>query len=346
MKNVKLSVAAVAAIAAVLAGLTATSASADPTPQTKDVVGVGSDTTQIALNAIADGYKSGSIFKPGYNAGAASRISSFDAINPITKASGDTISLRVNTTPIARPNGSGAGKGLLYGSSNNTAVNFARSSSALSSAESAAGLVAYPFAVDEVVAGVKGGSSYAPTALSVQQLVGIYTGSITNWNQVGGTNAPITALLPQSGSGTRSFFLTQLQNANGGVAIAIGSNVIQTVEEHDTTVFTTYSNAVVPISAGRANLVPGSTSFTSTGTASDGNTAFDAKRGVYNVVRGTDVSKTWVGALFTESGYLCSSAAAPAITAGGLKQLATSANGGVCGQPQTSTAGISNFTTN
>jgi phosphate transport system substrate-binding protein len=345
MKNVKLSVAAVAAVAAVLAGLTATSASADPTPQTKDIVGVGSDTTQIALNALADGYKSGAIFKPGYNSGASARITTFDAINPVTKAAGDMITLRVNTAAIARPNGSGAGKGLLYGASNNTAVSFARSSSALSAAEVSGGLVAYPFAVDEVVAGVKAGNAYAPTALSVQQLVGIYSGTITNWNQVGGANQTITALLPQNGSGTRSFFLTQLQNANGGVAITIAPSVIQTVEEQDTSVFTTYTNAVVPISVGRANL-GGGASFTNTGTASDANPAFDAKRGVYDVVRSTDVSKAFVSGLFSESGYLCSSAAAGAITAGGLTQLATSANGGVCGQQYTTTAGVTNFTTN
>ena len=345
MKNVKLSVAAVAAVAAVLAGLTATSASADPTPQAKDVVGVGSDTTQIALDALADGYKSGALFKGGYNVSAAARISTFDAVNPITKVAGEQITLRVNTPAIARPNGSGAGKSLLYGALNNTAVSFARSSSALSAAEVSGALVAYPFAVDEVVAGVKAGNTYAPTALSVQQLVGIYTGAITNWNQVGGANQPITALLPQNGSGTRSFFLTQLQNANGGVAITIAPSVIQTVEEQDTSVFTTYTNAVVPISVGRANL-QGGASFTNTGTASDSNPAFDAKRGVYNVVRSADVSKAFVSNLFTNTGYLCGNAATGAIAAGGLTQLATSGNGGVCGQQYATTAGVTNFTTN
>ncbi|MBU4213817.1 MAG: substrate-binding domain-containing protein [Actinobacteria bacterium] len=345
MKNVKLSIASAVAIAAVLAGLSATSASADPTPQSKDIVGVGSDTTQIALNSLADGYKTaGGSFKAGYNATNGARISSFDAINPITKAAGEQITLRVNTPAITRPNGSGAGKALLYGASNNAAVSFARSSSALSSTEVSNSLTAYPFAVDEVVAGVKAGNSYAPTALSPQQLVGIYTGTITNWNQVGGANATITALLPQNGSGTRSFFLSQLQAANGGTAIAIAGSVIQTVEEQDTSVFTTYNNAVVPISVGRANLAGGA-SFTDAGTASDGNAAFDAKRAVYNVVRGADISKSFVTSLFTDSGYLCSPAATAAIAAGGLTQLAVAPTG-VCGQAYTTTAGVTNFTTN
>lgn len=345
MKNVKLSVVAVAAVAAVLAGLTATSASADPTSQSKDIVGVGSDTTQIALNAVADGYKTATgSFKVGYNAASGARVSSFDAINPITKVAGEQISLRVNTATIARPNGSGAGKALLYGSTNNTAVNFARSSSALNAAEVAGNLTAYPFAVDEVVASVKAGNTYAPTALSALQLVGIYEGTITNWSQVGGANVPITALLPQASSGTRAFFLAQLALAKGS-AVTISASVIQTVEEQDTSVFTAYTNAVVPISVGRANL-SGGASFTNTGTASDTNAAFDAKRAVYDVVRTSDTSKAFVGNLFSEGGYLCSPAATGAIAAGGLTQLATSANGGVCGQQFTTTTGATNFTTN
>lgn len=342
MKNVKRSVIAAAAVAAVLAGLSATSASADPTPVGKDIVGVGSDTTQIAVNALGDGYKSGSLYKLGYNGSDTARIISWDAINPVTKAAGDSITLRVNTPAIARPNGSGAGKKLLYGSTNNTAVNFARSSSALNSAEVSGALTAYPFAQDEVVGAVKASNSYAPTALSPQQLIGIYEGTITNWNQVGGANASITALLPQSSSGTRAFFIAQLEAVKGS-ALSIAPTVIQTVEEQDTSVFTTYTNAVVPISVGRANLAGGA-SFTNTGTASDANPAFDAKRAVYNVVRTADVSKAFVSNLFGDAGYLCSTAAKGAIAAGGLSQLARSGAGGVCGQPFTTTTGATNFT--
>lgn len=347
MKGSKLSIAAVAAVAAVLAAVSATSASADATPQAKDIVGVGSDTTQIAVNAVADGYKTSTgAFRAGYNASASARIVSWDAMNPVTGLKGDMITLRVGTAAIPRPDGSGAGKGLLYGSTNNTAVNFARSSSALSSAEAAAGLVAYPFAVDEVAAAVKGGSSYAPTALSVQQLVGIYNGTYTNWSQLGGANATITALLPQSGSGTRSFFLAQLKNANGGVDVTIASSVIQTVQEHDPSVFTTYTNAVAPFSVGRASILSpaGQVSFTNSGTAGDGNAAFDAKRGVYNVVRGADVSKAFTTSLFAEGAYFCSTSAKAAIAAGGLTQLASASAGGVCGQQYATTTGVSNFT--
>ena len=89
---------------------------------------------------------------------------------------------------------------------------------------------------------------------------------------------------------------------------------------------------------------PAAVSFAKTGTASDGNAAFDAKRGVYNVVRGADVSKAFVANLFSESGYFCSSAAKAAIAAGGLSQLATGSAGGVCGQQYATTTGVTNFT--
>ena len=343
--NVKLSTtaAAAAAAAAVLfAGLLATPASADPVPQTKDYVGVGSDTTQLSVGAVADGYADSQFgfYVAGYNSTASARVASFDATNLLTGARGDTIRLKAGTTPIARPDGSGAGKNLLYGATtNNTAVNFARSSSALSSAEAGANLVAYPFAVDEVAAGVAPGSSYAPAGLTPQQLVGIYNGTYTNWNQVGGANAPITPLVPQSGSGTRSFFESQLQAANGGNPVVYGANVIQTVQEHDASVFQTYPNAVAPFSVGRAGLTPGSVKFANVGAG-----AFDAKRGVYNVVRGSQANQAWVSSLFGPSGYFCSSAAKDAIAAGGLTQLARPGTG-VCGQPYTTTVGVTNFAT-
>ena len=39
--------------------------------------------------------------------------------------------------------------------------------------------------------------------VSLNQLNGIYNGTITNWNQVGGNNSPITPVTREAGSGTR-----------------------------------------------------------------------------------------------------------------------------------------------
>ena len=43
-------------------------------------------------------------------------------------------------------------------------------------------------------------------ALSLNQLNGIYNGTITNWDQVGGNNSPITPVTREAGSGTRADF--------------------------------------------------------------------------------------------------------------------------------------------
>ena len=48
------------------------------------------------------------------------------------------------------------------------------------------------------------------TNLTKAQIAGIYAGTYTNWNQVGGSNAPIVVFAPQEGSGTQSTFKTYL----------------------------------------------------------------------------------------------------------------------------------------
>jgi len=52
--------------------------------------------------------------------------------------------------------------------------------------------------------------SSAVTSLTQAQLVLIYAGFITNWNQVGGANAPIVVFSAQEGSGTQATFKTFL----------------------------------------------------------------------------------------------------------------------------------------
>ena len=58
-------------------------------------------------------------------------------------------------------------------------------------------------------------------------MVDIYKGDVTNWNQVGGTAGVIKPLIPQAGSGTRSFFVAQLKAANGGVAVVARPRAVQ-----------------------------------------------------------------------------------------------------------------------
>lgn len=148
MQIKKLAVAAVAAGALALSLVTAAPASADYAPSSSDVVGVGSDTVQFAIDFMADGDYIGNT---GFNATARNKVINFDAtpdanarlaygaggLNgsstatsncaPGTGAStgtgnqsathtGDrpcvlngTIVLRAGNKPVMRPNGSGAG---------------------------------------------------------------------------------------------------------------------------------------------------------------------------------------------------------------------------------------------
>ena len=313
--------------------IVAAPASADPgsTPDANDLVGVGSDTTENVMDFLADG--SGSI--PGFNAGKTasdSLLASFDTVGSAT------IVLRSGSTAITRPVGSGAGKALLFGASNNPDVSFARSSSALSTTEVAGNLKAFPFAVDTLGVAVSGSvTSHAPAKLTGAQILDIYKGTTTNWNQVGGSNGTIKPYIPQAGSGTRSFFDAQLKALNGGVAVTYGADVNDTMHENTDDVLKNDADAIAPFSVGKRNtLFPTTVKLES---LDNGNGGWSVKRALYNVVRSADLGDATVGprlqAVFGADGFICSTAARGLIEAAGFQQLATSSGGGVCGEATT-----------
>jgi hypothetical protein len=57
---------------------------------------------------------------------------------------------------------------------------------------------------------LSGRTNPQPVSLTPAQLVAIYTCAVTNWDQVGGADAPIGVVLPQTGSGTRANWLQEL----------------------------------------------------------------------------------------------------------------------------------------
>jgi len=271
-----------------------------------DLIGVGSDTSQHALHLIGESWNSGS---PTF------RIASFSATG------GGSIGLP--TADATRPNGSGAGKNTLYNPSNPD-VDFARSSSTLNAGEKSASLQQFPFALDTLVMAVSGNvTSNAPTTLTPTQIVNIYKcdPAADDWADLGGTAGTIAPKIPQAGSGTRSFFSAQLTAMNGGTAVTPGGCVTE-VQEHDDTAIKNDPNAIAPFSMGRAGLL---------GTTLRLEDGWQADRALYNVVRGADLSNTDIQAVFGEDGFVCSNDARDEIEAAGFKQLARSANGGVCG---------------
>ncbi len=290
------------------------------TPTTTDVIGVGSDTSQNALFRLANSYNA------TVPAGQP-RLSTYAA------TSGGTIPLP--TAAVTRPNGSGAGKNTLYGAGNNTDVDFARSSSSLSTNEVNAGLQQFPFALDTLKLAVSNDvPSKAPTTITPAQMVGIYNGTIDDWSDIGGTAGAIEPKIPQAGSGTRSFFIAQLKAANGNVDVTLAATV-QEVQEHDPTPIRNNPNAVAPYSAGRAGLA---------GTALRLEGGFSADRALYNVIRQADLGNATLQALFGTAGFLCSDEAIDEIELAGFEQLDSVADGGVCGQA--TQAATSNFKVN
>jgi phosphate transport system substrate-binding protein len=66
----------------------------------------------------------------------------------------------------------------------------------------------YAFAFDAVSWATT--SLKAPPTLTRQQITDIYDCNITDWSAVGGTPGPIVRYFPQAGSGTRSFFISDV----------------------------------------------------------------------------------------------------------------------------------------
>jgi len=298
-----------------VAGTTVTGASvvqADPpagtTPSYVDLVGVGSDTTQGVMNHVSESFNA----EPW---GALTHLWSFDATGSAT------ITPKQGCAEIARPNGSSAGiAALLADTATPSCVDYARSSRARKTDGSEDGLAFFALGKDGVT-WVRQGVSSAPGSLTKAQLAGIYSCTLTTWDQVGGTGSSvIKPYLPQSGSGTRSFWLSAI-----GVS-APGACVVQGVPENQGTALPNDPDVIAPYSVANyiaqayrglgdvhGTVVPGQISglapITGTGSAAVLNLGFEPTflRTVYNVVRRTPLGEVapYLTAVFGADGYIC-----------------------------------------
>lgn len=66
--------------------------------------------------------------------------------------------------------------------------------------------------------------------ISMEQLAGIYSGQITNWNQLGGNDQPITALTRKEGTGTRSVFENAVFEGTAG---SVATN-LEAIDDNNT----------------------------------------------------------------------------------------------------------------
>jgi hypothetical protein len=327
---------------------------ADVQPQSADVVGVGSDTVQFGMDFLNDGDVAGDA---GFNAtNQTRRAINFDATGDACGGvtAGATVVLRANSKPVGRPNGSGSGITALNNDTGATEViNYVRSSRLPNAGEQTTatangwgGLHVYQFATDGLkMMASNSVVSNAPAALSDTDLVKIYQGTWTTWGQIPGYSGPnpgntIKPFIPQAGSGTRNFFLADLQVANGGTAIVLGGNVLA-MQEHDPLLIKGDADAIGPMSTGRASLL--NSGYCGAGSQNvikllTGTGTYATTRGLFILVRQRDVTansvasggglpfpwqaggtKNWVATMFSgTTSWIGRPSNAALITAAGL----------------------------
>ena len=254
----KLLGAATAAVA--ITALAATPALADPptgtVPKPRDIVGVGSDTTQSVLDQLSVDYNA---------THTVGRLFSWDAVNPATGAQHETIQVKSGSANCAIPRPFGSSEGItalentLKTTGGQPCINYARSSRARSSTDPAT--ISFINLGGDAVTYATQPGTHAPANLTTAQLQGIYNCTLTNWSQVGGSSAPIAAMLPQNGSGTRSFFLGAIGLTAPGPCVstsatrqgAAGAND-QTLEENegvDPSLNMNKADVIFPFSVGK-----------------------------------------------------------------------------------------------
>jgi len=173
---------------------------------------------------------------------------SWDAVNPTTGAIGDPIVTKSGCSSTPRPNGSSAGITALEantqtGDGKHFCIDYARSSRPRASTDPALGPggIVFDALAKDAVTWAANGNTNAPANLTTADLAGIYSCTITNWSAVGGKSGTINPQLPQTGSGTRKFFLSAI-----GVTTP-GTCVNSTAEENE---------GVNPVLAGPNTIFP------------------------------------------------------------------------------------------
>lgn len=260
-KHKSLSVIAAGAMLATATALAAGPALADPinshsravTPRYYDVVGVGSDTDDSLFDQLAFDYDTS---HKVHNA-KHPYIYSWDATptsHPLDTKT--TISPKQGCKAIARPDGSGQGIAAFeapgYKTHGRDCLDFARSASYRPSSDpDPLGKNLYIALAEDAETYAVTANGDAPKSLTLADLQGIYSCTITNWDAVGGKNATIDALSPPSTTGVGKFWLTVL----GLKSLASCVTVVQQNQGIDTKVFGTTAApnkaVIVPYSIGK-----------------------------------------------------------------------------------------------
>lgn len=230
-----------AAFGVMLGGFGAAGA-ANADPVSDGYVIVGSDTLQDAVGALANGFKNGSSIIR--TSGLGKYVASYDAFAPGIAGGIGTIQTKPLGPVFPRPSGSGNGKNALIASFTGNPWNISATTlyvnaglagqysianqidASRSSSEgtpNSAGTYSYlPFGQDAVSYAIKAGSGVsaasitAASSLTTAQLKAIYEASANT--TIPGQTDVIVPRLPQSGSGTRSFWLSAIGVTTAGSA--------------------------------------------------------------------------------------------------------------------------------
>ena len=328
LKKHKLRFGAVACLAVAGLAFGTVSASADPAAGTfRAINGVGSDTTQDVVNGLTT---------------VIPALGSYDA------AATGTIKTTASGLSFNRPNGSTAGVQALSASANNTGtrtypaaggvsitgqVDFARSSSAPNSGFPGTDLTFIPFARDAVSYAVNSSSDFPRDLLvgsSAQDSISpapftlrnIYRCAVTTFLNGDGDPVTIRPLLPQSGSGTRTFWLTTLGLTEAQVT-GCASDLGGLIQEHDGTKIkgagdivpfsvaqylsqSNYKTLPTPVDERRGVVdlgrIGGVKPILLTANGNELNTTFPVNRLIFNVVETARLGESGIAATFVGTG--------------------------------------------
>ncbi len=242
---------ALASSAAFLVTLAPTAHAATPV-----IVAVGSDTTQDVMGAILNGTGQ-------YNVKAQQTTALTVPADAPTCTVAQTYHTPAGAGEVLAPNGSGAGRNALIAEETAAAgsprgcIDIARSSGAprgIGAGKDTATMQYYAFALDSV--GVVSPSLAAPGTITQANLLKIYNCTFTDWSQLpGGGSGPIQRYIPQAGSGTRCFFISDLLGGFDPTTVSSAScpAVNQSIEENEATqvALADHEKAILPFSTGQ-----------------------------------------------------------------------------------------------
>lgn len=167
-----------------------TAAAEDTTAAAEDTTAAADDTTAAEDTTAAAGDLSGTISMSG----STSMEEMVTALSEAFREANPDV--QVNSEFV----GSGAGIEAVTAGT----VDIGNASRALTDEEKANGIVENIVAIDGIAVVVDPANEVAD--LTQDQLIQIYTGQVTNWSELGGSDTPIVVIGRESGSGTRSAF--------------------------------------------------------------------------------------------------------------------------------------------